>query len=86
MYQWFRGRKQRVNILQILWRAGMINSAGNRAARQELSDLVLQPPLEQIDMLNWRAFEAASELGYRHAKERLVEWERQTRAAEVRKE
>jgi len=53
----------------------MINSAGNRAARQELSDLVLQPPLEAIDMLNWRAFERAVDLGYRYAKERLAQWD-----------
>ncbi len=72
MLQWFRGRKHRVNILQILWRAGMINSAGNRAARHELSDLLLQPPLEQIDMLNWKAFERAIDVGYVYARERLA--------------
>jgi len=76
MLQWFRGRKHRVNILQILWRAGMINSAGNRAARHELSDLLLQPPLEEIDMLNWKAFERAIEVGYRHAMEKLSAWQR----------
>ncbi len=74
MLQWFRGRKHRVNILQILWRAGMINSAGNRAARHELSDLLLQPPLEQIDMLNWRAFESAIDAGYQYTRVRLQEW------------
>ncbi|MFL6550498.1 MAG: patatin-like phospholipase family protein [Povalibacter sp.] len=78
IYEWFRGRKQRVSILQILWRAGMINSAGNRAARQDLSDLVLQPPLEQIDMLNWRGFERAVEVGYQHAKEQLALWQEQS--------
>lgn len=71
MLQWFRGRKHRVNILQILWRAGMINSAGNRAARHELSDLLLQPPLEQIDMLNWKAFDRAIDVGYTYAREQL---------------
>ncbi len=76
LFEWFRGRKQRVNILQILWRAGMINSAGNRAARHELSDLLLQPPLEQIDMLNWRAFDRAIEAGYRYTSERLKTWDR----------
>jgi NTE family protein len=76
MLQWFRGRKQRVNILQILWRAGMINSAGNRAARHELSDLLLQPPLEQFDMLNWRAFEGAMDVGYRYAQVELLKWTR----------
>lgn len=74
MLQWFRGRKHRVNILQILWRASMINSAGHRTARHELSDLLLQPPLEQIDMLNWKAFERAIDIGYRFAQHRLEDW------------
>lgn len=78
MFQWFR-RKQRVNILQILWRAGMINSAGNRAARHELSDLLLQPPLEQIDMLNWKSFDRAVEAGYRYAQQKLAEFKPATR-------
>ena len=71
MLQWFRGRKHRVNILQILWRAGMINSAGTRAARQELSDLLLQPPLEQVDMLNWTEFDHAVDIGYQYARSKL---------------
>jgi NTE family protein len=75
MLAWFRGRKHRVNILQILWRAGMINSAGNRAARRELSDLLLQPPLEQVDMLNWRAFDRAVAIGYEYTRERLRQWQ-----------
>ena len=72
--KWFRGRKQRINILQILWRSGMVNSAANTIARRELSDLLLQPPLEQIDMLNWRAFDRAIDAGYRYAQVRLREW------------
>lgn len=72
--KWFRGRKQRINILQILWRSGMVNSAANTIARRELSDLLLQPPLEQIDMLNWRAFDRAIEAGYQYAQVRLRDW------------
>lgn len=74
LLQWFRGRKHRINILQILWRSGMVNSAANTVARRELSDLLLQPPLEQIDMLNWRAFDRAIDAGYRDAQERLKTW------------
>lgn len=70
---WLRcGGRRRLNILQILWRAGMINSAAATAAHRELTDLLLHPPLEQIDLLAWRAFEGAIEAGYRHAMERLV--------------
>jgi NTE family protein len=69
--QWFRGKKRRVNILQILWRAGMINTSANTLAHREMTDLLLQPPLEQIDMLNWKAFDRAIESGYLYALERI---------------
>jgi NTE family protein len=75
--KWFRARKHRVNILQILWRAGTINSAGQRAARHDLSDLLLQPPLEKIDMLNWRAFDSAVAAGYEYAARRLEQWDKE---------
>jgi NTE family protein len=73
--KWFRARKHRVNILQILWRAGTINSAGQRAARHDLSDLLLQPPLEHIDLLNWRGFDRAVATGYEYAKARVKAWQ-----------
>jgi NTE family protein len=73
--KWFRARKHRVNILQILWRAGTINSAGQRASRHELSDLLLQPPLEQIDLLNWKGFDRAVAAGYEYAKARVKAWQ-----------
>jgi NTE family protein len=73
--QWFRARKHRVNILQILWRAGTINSAGQRATRHDLSDLLLQPPLEEIDLLNWRGFDRSVALGYEYAKARVKAWQ-----------
>lgn len=72
--KWFRDRKQRINILQILWRSGMVNSTANTMLRRELSDLLLQPPLEQIDMLNWQAFDRAIDAGYRYAQVRLRDW------------
>jgi NTE family protein len=69
--QWFRGKKRRVNILQILWRSGMINTAANTYAHRDMTDLLLQPPLEQFDMLNWQAFDRAIDAGYQYAVERL---------------
>lgn len=69
---WFRRHKQRPTILQILWRAGMVNSDAATAAGRRLTDLLLQPPLADVDLLNWRAFERAIEAGYRHANEQLA--------------
>jgi NTE family protein len=83
LLHWFGARKRRIHILEILWRAGMVNSAANTLARRELSDLLLQPPLEQIDMLDWRSFDRAIEAGYGYARARVRDWIAQRGAAEI---
>ncbi len=71
LMSWLRRRKHLPNIFQILWRAGMVNSSTMTAAHREKTDLLLQPPLAQIDMLNWKAFDKAIEAGYEYAARRL---------------
>jgi NTE family protein len=73
LMSWLRVRRNRPNIFQILWRAGMVNSSAMTAAHREKSDLLLQPPLEHVDMLNWSAFEQAIATGYEYAVRRLEE-------------
>lgn len=68
---WVREKKHRPNIFQILWRAGMVNSNAMTVAHREKTDLLLQPPLAQIDMLNWSGFERAIAAGYEYAVRRL---------------
>lgn len=71
LMRWMREKKHRPNIFQILWRAGMVNSNAMTAAHREKTDLLLQPPLAQIDMLNWRGFDRAIAAGYEYAVRRL---------------
>jgi len=40
-------------------------------ARREQTDLLLQPELETVDLLNWQAFQRAIDAGYAHARSRL---------------
>jgi NTE family protein len=68
---WLRGKHRRPNIFQILWRAGMVNSSATTAAHREKTDLLLQPPLERVDMLDWKAFAHAIDVGHEHAARRL---------------
>jgi NTE family protein len=68
---WFRRHRERPTILQILIRAGMINTNAATAAGRALTDLLLQPPLASVDLLHWKAFARAVDAGYRHARERL---------------
>lgn len=71
LMSWMREKKHRPNIFQILWRAGMVNSNAVTAAHREKTDLLLQPPLAQIDMLNWKGFDRAIAAGYEYAVRRL---------------
>jgi NTE family protein len=71
LMSWLRVRRNRPNIFQILWRSGMVNSSAMTAAHREKTDLLLQPPLAQIDMLNWSAFDRAINVGYEYAVQRL---------------
>jgi NTE family protein len=70
----FRGRggRRRPNILQILWRAGMVNSATATLERRLQSDLLITPALESLDLLDWKGFGRAIEIGYRDTCERLA--------------
>lgn len=67
----WRDRRRRPGILQILWRAGMVGSAHRAAAARDLADLLLRPNLESVDLLDWRAFARAVEIGYRATLETL---------------
>jgi NTE family protein len=62
---------RRVNIFQILMHAGMVNSAASERAQRELADVLLKPPLANVDLLNWQAFDRAIEAGYLYARTTL---------------
>jgi NTE family protein len=62
----FNARK-RPTLLQVLLRAGMVNSGAQTLVARKASTLLLRPELESIDLLNWQAFDRAVEIGYQHA-------------------
>ncbi|HEY2145357.1 MAG TPA: patatin-like phospholipase family protein [Steroidobacteraceae bacterium] len=65
--------ERRVNIFQILMHAGIVNSASSERAHRELADVLLKPPLANIDLLNWKAFDRAIQAGYDYARAALNE-------------
>ena len=67
-----RGGRRRPNILQILWRAGMVNSTSAKLELRSQSDLLITPALESLDLLDWQGFEHAIEIGYRDTSEVLA--------------
>jgi NTE family protein len=69
---WLRAGRSRLTIMQVLLRAGMVNSTATAVGQRALTDLLIAPPLHHIDMLDWKAFEQAIDLGYRSAAETLA--------------
>ena len=65
--------QRRVNIFQILVHAGMINSATSATAQRELADVLFTPPLPNVELLDWQAFDKAIEAGYDYARAALVD-------------
>jgi NTE family protein len=63
--EWF-GKRQRPRLSRILLRAGMVNSGSAALEARELSTLLLTPPLDDIDLLEWKAFYRAIDRGYQH--------------------
>jgi NTE family protein len=80
MLGWFRRHKKRPTILQILIRAGMVNTEAATAAGRQMTDLLLQPPLASVDLLHWKAFQRAIDAGYLHARERIAALDEDARA------
>ncbi|MGA2188512.1 MAG: patatin-like phospholipase family protein [Steroidobacteraceae bacterium] len=62
---------RRIHIFQILMYAGLVNSAASAAAQRALADVVLKPPMVNVDLLNWRAFDRAIDAGYSYARRAL---------------
>ena len=71
--QKWRGKPRRPGILRILLRSGMVNSATTAVENAALSDLMLTPPVDTIDLLDWRRLDDAIHAGYTHTRDRLAE-------------
>jgi NTE family protein len=69
-----RRPNKRINIFQILMYAGLVNSAASAAAQRTLANVLLKPPLANVDLLNWQAFDRAIEAGYAYARPALEEF------------
>jgi NTE family protein len=76
--------KRRLTIFRILMYSGLVNSAASAAAQRKLADVLLRPPLANVDLLNWQAFDRAIEAGYVYARRALEELPHLPRCAATR--
>ncbi|MEL7543474.1 MAG: patatin-like phospholipase family protein [Pseudomonadota bacterium] len=63
----WRSRLRRPPILSILMRAATISSEETDRREARLADLLITPPLGDIELRDWQAFDRAVDAGYRHA-------------------
>jgi len=59
------------SIVRILLRAALVASTARAAEDRQAADLLIVPPMNQIDLLDWTSFDAAVEVGYRTTMEVL---------------
>jgi len=65
---WARWRQRRYPGLgQLLYRAGMVNSAATVERQRSQTSLLITPDLGGIDLLAWHQFDRAIDLGYQFA-------------------
>ncbi|MBS0569463.1 MAG: patatin-like phospholipase family protein [Proteobacteria bacterium] len=68
--RWFH-RHQRPGILSILLRSGMVNAEAASLERRAHTSLLLTPPLSDVELLDWKAYERAIDAGHRYAQKLL---------------
>jgi NTE family protein len=64
-------RRKRPGILSILLRSGMVNAEAASLERRVQTSLLLDPPLQNIELLEWKAYERAIAAGYEYAQKML---------------
>ena len=62
----WKGRRQAPGIMNILFSAGTVGSDIQVQQCRLNTDILLEPPLERVSMLDWQACERAIEIGYRY--------------------
>jgi NTE family protein len=59
------------SIVRILLRSALVASAERAHQDREACDLLIVPPMDQFDLLDWTSFDKAIEIGYRATMEAL---------------
>ncbi len=54
-------------LLELLWRVGSIGGEASLLSARKLSDVVITPNVQNIRLLDWRAYDQAMDAGYHAA-------------------
>lgn len=68
-FWWLIGQRMRgtPSIVSILMRSGTVGSEAQRRLVREQADYLFEPPLEDVNLRDWRSFDRAIAEGYAHA-------------------
>lgn len=64
-----RRRFRLPSLISIIFNVSILHSQSRLHASRSLTDVCFTPPVGRVGMLNWKAFDAVVETGYRHAVE-----------------
>jgi NTE family protein len=78
VWQFLRQRRKIPPIVDLLVRAATIGTETLAKATRDQADILFKPPLETVDLLDWRACDRAIDMGYRHAMEKLEHLDKST--------
>jgi len=70
VWDWLTGKK-RPSLARLMLGSGMVNASAATHAARAASSLVFSPPVSDIDLLDWDAFDVAIERGYESTREAL---------------
>lgn len=65
LFDWLR--RGRPGIVELLMRAGTVSSDAYSTEMRSHVDLLFEPPVDMVDLRDWKAFDRMVEAGYRHA-------------------
>ena len=70
-WQLLRQRRKFPPIVDLLLRAATVSSESLGKMARAHADILFKPPLQSVDLLDWKACDRAIDIGYRHAIEKL---------------
>jgi NTE family protein len=76
--QFLHGRRKIPPIVDLLLRAATVGSEPLGKIARANADILFKPPLQDVDLLDWKACDRAIELGYRYAIEQLEYFDKLT--------
>jgi NTE family protein len=62
-----RRREKVPSMFKLLWRSTVLNSVHRSADVRRLSDIYIHPPLDDVEIFDWKSLDRAIEVGYRSA-------------------